>query len=571
VVIRAPGISINPKPYSARNEVHSYGGGAWIVDKGALYFSNFPDGRLYRQGRNAAQPIPITLAPPSNERNWRYADGLIDRPRNRWIGVREDHTDPKQAYPENTLVAVELSSADSHSGTILERGHDFYSSPRLAPDGRRLAWLAWDQPNMPWIGSTLYVADLDETGKPQGAPAALAGGPKESIFQPEWLPDGSAIVYVSDRSGWWNLYIYDCGSREAHCIKSMPAEFARAQWMFGMSMYAFAGPDRLVAAYVKNGLTNLARLDLASGELAQLDVPFTEISSVRANGQGRAVFCGGAPDRPTSVVRLDLASGACEVLKQTTEAATDPAIRRFFTTVKPITFTTGGSRNTAGRKQAYALYYPPANPDFAPRRGERPPLLVRCHGGPTAAASSALNLAIQYWTSRGIAVVDVNYGGSTGYGRAYRDRLHRFWGIVDMEDCIGAAKFLAQHRGIDRRRSVISGGSAGGYTTLAALTFRNYFAGGASYYGISDISALAKHTHKFEAHYLDWLIGRYPKDKELYRARSPLFHAARLSRPVIFFQGDKDPVVPSDQAERMVQALRRRKIPAGYLLFAGEG
>jgi dipeptidyl aminopeptidase/acylaminoacyl peptidase len=565
VVVRAPDCPINSAPYSARTEVHTYGGGAWIVDDGNLYFSNLLDGRLYRQDRNTAQPQPITPAPPSPERNWRYADGLIDRARNRWVGVREDHTDPSRAYPDNSIIAVPLSGSVSSAGIILASGHDFYSSPRLSPDGKRLAWLAWDHPSMPWTASTLYLVALDGDGMPTGEPTEIAGGTEVSLFQPEWSPDGSALFYVSDQSGWWNLYRYDLRARAARCITPMQAEFARAQWNFGMSMYAFAGSDRIVAAYVRDGLTNLARLELASGQFTKLDLPFTEISSVRADARDRAVFCAGAPDTPPSIVQLDLGTGALRILKQATDVDNEPQLKRYFTAVKPISFP------TKGRKKAYGLFYPPANPDFVAPKNELPPLVVKCHGGPTSAASTMLDLRIQYWTSRGIAVVDVNYGGSTGYGRAYRNQLHRAWGIADVDDCINAAKYLARRRSVDRKRSVIAGGSAGGYTTLAALTFRKYFAGGASYYGISDISALAKDTHKFEAHYLDWLIGPYPQARKAYRARSPIFHAQNLSKPVIFFQGDKDPVVPPDQAEKMVRALRRRKIPAGYLLFAGEG
>jgi dipeptidyl aminopeptidase/acylaminoacyl peptidase len=566
VIVRAggPAEGINPQPFSARDEVHSYGGGAWVVDNGNLYFSNFTDGRLYRQDRNTTQPHPITPAPLSLDRNWRYADGFIDRHRNRWIGVREDHTDATQAYPVNTIVAVDLNDSGSSPGTILASGHDFFSSPRLSPDGNRLAWLAWDHPNMPWTSTTLYVVALDHAGIPTGEPAAVAGGGEISLFQPEWAPDGSALFYVSDQSSWWNIYSYDVSHSTTRCIQAMAAEFGRAQWRFGMSTYAFAGPGRVVAAYVKDGLMSLASLDLVAGQINRFELPFTDVSSVRADARGRVVFCGGAPDTPMSVVRLDLNSGAHLILKQATDATHDPNVKRFFTAVTPVRFPTTGRRN------AYALYYPPANPDFTAPKGDRPPLFVRCHGGPTAAAPSALDLRIHYWTSRGIAVADVNYSGSTGYGRRYRNRLHRRWGIVDVDDCVNAAKYLAARRGTDRRRSIISGGSAGGYTTLAALTFRKYFAGGASYYGVSDISALTKDTHKFEAHYLDWLIGPYPKDQKTYRARSPLFHAERVSKPVIFFQGDEDPIVPPNQAEKMVKALRRRKIPAGYLLFAGE-
>ena len=566
VVVRAGGApeGLNPKQFSARNEVHSYGGGAWIVDNGSLYFSNLSDGRLYRQDRNTTQPRPITPAPASAERNWRYADGIIDRHRNRWIGVREDHTNSAQDYPVNTIVAVDLNGSDSSPGTILASGHDFFSSARLSPDGSRLAWLAWDQPNMPWTSTTLHMVAFDRTGVPTGEPIAIADDRETSLLQPEWAPDGSALCYCSDGNGWWNLCGFDLARNVSRCILPIEAEFGRPQWHFGMSTYAFAQSGEVVAAYVKDGLTSLARLNLATGRFSRLDLPFTEIFSVRADANGRVVFCGGAPNIPMSVVRLDLNSGVHLILKQATDLANDQSVKRLFSTVVPVTFP------TTGRRKAHALYYPPSNPDFVAPKRDLAPLVVRCHGGPTAAASSALDLKIHYWTSRGIAVIDVNYGGSTGYGRSYRNRLHRRWGIVDVADCVSAAKYLAAARGIDRKRSVIAGGSAGGYTTLATLTFRKHFAGGASYYGVSDMSALAKGTHKFEARYLDWLVGPYPKDKKIYRARSPVFHPDRISKPVIFFQGDQDPIVPADQTEKMVAALRRRKVSTCYLLFAGE-
>jgi dipeptidyl aminopeptidase/acylaminoacyl peptidase len=397
VIVRAPNSPINSAPYSARTEVHTYGGGAWIVDDGNLYFSNLPDGRLYQQDRNIAQPQPITPAPPSPERNWRYADGLIDRSRNRWVGVREDHTDPNRDYPDNAIVAVPLSGPVSSAGIVLASGHDFYSSPRLSLDCKQLAWLAWDHPNMPWTASTLYMVALDDDGTPTGKSAEIAGGDQVSLFQPEWSPDGLALFYVSDESGWWNIYRYDLDTRAARCITPMQAEFARAQWNFGMSMYAFAGSDRMVAAYVRNGLTSLARLDLGSGQFIKLDLPFTEISSVRADAQDRAVFCAGAPDTPPSIVQLDLGTGALHLLKQATDVGNNTELKRFFTTVKPISFP------TKGRKKAYGLFYPPANPDFVAPKNELPPLVVKCHGGPTSAASTMLDLRIQYWTSRGIA------------------------------------------------------------------------------------------------------------------------------------------------------------------------
>ena len=554
---------VNAAPYNARTRVHEYGGGSWSVAAGTVYFSNFADGRLYRQEADA-QPIVLTPEPPDPEHNWRYADGVIDRARNCFICVREDHTDASKAYPNNTIVAVPLGGSAPAAGRVLAAGHDFFSSPRLSPDGRRLAWLAWDHPNMPWVGTTLYLVALGDDGAPAGAPTVIAGGPGESLFQPEWSPDGSALLFVSDRTGWWNLYRYDLATRATRPLAPMRAEFGQPQWQFGMSTYAFAGRNRLVAAYVENGLGSLALIDLASGALTRLDLPFSYFDTVRADGGDRVVFRGAAYDRPTGIVRLDLASNKHQVLRRTTDIADDEAIKRCLAPVRAIEFPTENG------KTAFALYYPPTNSDYVAPAGDKPPLIVRCHGGPTSAASSALILGIHYWTSRGIGVLDVNYGGSTGYGREYRDRLHLTWGIVDVDDCINGAKFLAARNLVDARRSVITGGSAGGYTTLAALTFRDYFAGGGSHFGVSDPAALAKDTHKFESRYLDWLIGPYPAEAARYKERSPVDHAERLKRPVIFFQGDEDKVVPPNQTEKMVDALRRNRVPVGYFLFSGE-
>jgi dipeptidyl aminopeptidase/acylaminoacyl peptidase len=563
---------ITPTPFNARTRVHEYGGGAWTVHDGTLYFSNFADGRLYRQTAGAA-PQALTPAPPARGRDWRFADGVIDVRRNRWIGVREDHTGDGEAV--NSIVAVDLGSPHPNppphagegregAGRVLASGHDFFASPRLSPDGRRLLWLAWDHPNMPWNGTLLYLAEIGADGTPH-EPQVIAGGPAESIFQPEWSPDNNEIVFVSDRSGWWNLYSFELATRATRPLAPMAAEFGVPQWLLGASTYAFAGPDRIVCAYSEGGLGRLALLDLARGSLTLFELPYTEFGSVRAE-RDRAVFRAGAPDQPASIVALDLASGRCTVLKKATDLIdrADLGIADYLTRVESVEFPT-----TEGLT-AFGLFYPPRNPDYAPPADEKPPLLVKCHGGPTSAASSTLNLGIQYWTSRGIAVLDVNYGGSTGFGRAYRERLHRSWGVVDVDDCVNGAKFLADQGRVDGKRCVISGGSAGGYTTLAALTFRDFFQGGASYYGISDIAALARDTHKFESRYLDWLIGPYPQDQARYRERSPLHHADRLSKPVIFFQGDEDAVVPPNQAEAMVAALRGKGNAVGYFLFAGE-
>lgn len=568
VVVRAGAgdgedVDVTPAPFNVRTRVHEYGGGAWTVEKGALYFSNFADGRLYRLEANSAAAQPLTARPPENSGGWRFADGVIDRGRDRWIGVREDHT--AGGEPVNAIVAVDLAAKGGGPGDILLSGHDFFSSPRLSPDGRRLIWLAWDHPNMPWTGTTLYLAELDDAGATSGEPEIIAGGPDESIFQPEWSPDGDRILFASDRSGWWNLYRFDLAARVSRPIVSRAAEFGAPQWVFGMSTYAFAGPERIVCTYSEAGLWRLGVIDLAAGALRTLETPFTQFGSVRADG-GRAVAIAGAPSLPAGVVEFDLESGRHRTLKKATGILdqADLGIPDYLSPVEAVKFPTENG-NTA-----FGLYYAPRNPDYVAPAGEKPPLLVKVHGGPTSAASSTLNFGIHYWTSRGIAVLDVNYGGSTGFGRAYRDRLHRNWGVVDVDDCVNGAKFLIGQRFVDPKRTVITGGSAGGYTTLAALAFRDVFQGGASHYGVSDAAALARDTHKFESRYMDWLIGPYPEEEELYRERSPLFHAERLSKPVIFFQGDEDAVVPPNQTEAMVAALRSRGTPVGYLLFSGE-
>jgi dienelactone hydrolase len=544
-----------PAPYDVRTRAHEYGGGAWTVANGTLYFSHDKDQRLYRLGRGAAEPEPLTPEGP-----FRYADGVIDARRGLWIGVREDHTVPERE-PANKLVAIGLSPP--HDTRVLAEGHDFYSSPKLSPDGAWLAYLAWDHPQMPWVGTTLYAAPLDAAGMPAGDPIPIAGGSEESIFQPEWSPDGAALFFVSDRTAWWNLYRCAWPSRNIEAVLPMEAEFGLPQWVFGMSTYAFAGASRLVCSYASRGLGRLGVIDVASGKLTPIELPYSEFSSVRAEGD-RVVFRAGSASTPASFVQLELTTGKTEILKKSTALADDPNLARYFSGVEPVEFPTAENRT------AFGLFYPAFNPEYAPPEDDRPPLVVMCHGGPTAAASSTLDLRIQYWTSRGIAVLDVNYGGSTGFGRAYRQRLDGNWGIVDVDDCVHGARHLAYAGRVDGSRSVITGGSAGGYTTLACLTFRDFFRGGASHYGVSDLAALARDTHKFESRYLDSLIGAYPAREDLYRERSPVLHAERLSVPVIFFQGEEDRVVPPNQAESMLEKLREKGLPVGYMLFSGE-
>ena len=548
---------VTPQPFNARTRVHEYGGGAATAHQGVVFFSNFADQRLYRQEAAEATPTPLTPA----EGGWRYADGLFDARRRRWIGVREEHAAGGAVH--NALVAVDPVAPGP--GRVLAGGHDFFASPALSPDAARLAWLSWDHPNMPWVGTQLRLATIADDGSLAEA-RLVAGGPAESIFQPQFSPDG-ALYFVSDRSGWWNLYRCDPTSGEVRPLCPRAAEFGQAQWVFGQSSYAFLSPDRLVCAYAEGGRTRLAQLDIATGTFAPIALPYSEFGSIRAAGE-RIVCIASAPDNPPAIVTIDTVSGAVEVLRRSAPAAAEEGLRRYFSLPRHLAFP------TANGLTAYANYYPPANPDFAPPADEKPPLVVKCHGGPTASASSSLSLGIQYWTSRGIAVLDVDYGGSTGYGRAYRERLQGAWGVVDVQDCVAAARHVIAEGLADGERAVITGGSAGGYTVLAALArsdvFGDVFRGGASYYGVSDVAALARDTHKFESRYLDWLIGPYPERADLYQERSPLTHADKLRRPVIFFQGADDRVVPPNQTEMMVEALRSRGIPTGYLLFAGE-
>ena len=567
VVVRADlfgghATDVTPKPYNARTRVHEYGGASWTLADGSIYFSNFADGRLYHQGSSASEPVPLTHGPTVRERQWRFADGIIDRWRQRWVGVREDHS--AGGEPINTIVAVDLQPPGRDPGRVLVGGHDFFASPRLSSDGRWLVWLAWDHPNMPWNGTTLFLSQLDEAGNVTD-PMSIAGSVSESIFQPEWSPDDRGIFFVSDRSNWWNLYRFDLASRTSEPLAPMAAEFGVPLWRLGASTYACVGPDQIVCAYSTGGLDHLAVLELRAKALQPFETPFTEFSSVRADGN-RAVCRAGAPNHPASIVMLDMTSGAHRVLKKETDLLDQSELRiaDYLSTVKSVEF------STTNGDSAYGLFYPPHNPEYAGPADELPPLLVKCHGGPTASASSVLDLTTQFWTSRGIAVLDVNHRGSSGFGRAFRNRLHINWGIVDVDDCINGAKFLVAEGLVDDKRMVIRGGSAGGYTTLASLVFRDFFHGGASYYGVSDVAALARETHKFESRYLGWLIGPYPQAQDRYRERSPLYHVDQLSKPVIFFQGADDAIVPPNQAKALVEALRRKGKPVGYFLFSGE-
>lgn len=543
---------VTPPGFNVRTRVHEYGSGSYTVGDGVVYFANFADQRVYRQRPGEA---PQAITP---ETALRYADFIVDTARERLICVREDHR-PAGRETINTLVALPFEGGEQR---VLAEGNDFYAAPRLSPDGRRLAWLTWNHPNMPWDGTELWTADVAADGSLHNR-QLMAGGPAESIFQPEWSPDG-VLHFISDRSGWWNLYRLPGGDVPAECLYAMDADFGMAQWVFGLGTYAFESPSRIVCAYTRDGQAHMARLDTAAGTLTPLDLPYALAFPSHGRivaGQGRLAYIGTSATRPSAVVLFDSAGGH-QVLRASTTVAIDDG---YIALAQSIEFPTENGLT------AYGYYYPPRNRDYEAPAGELPPLIVTSHGGPTSATTGDWDLAVQYWTSRGFAFLDVNYGGSTGYGRAYRQRLNDNWGIVDVDDCINGARYLAARGLVDGERLIIRGGSAGGYTTLCAITHHDVFRAAASYFGVSDAEALARDTHKFESRYTDNLIGPYPERKDIYVARSPIHVADRCSAALILFQGLDDEVVPPNQSEAMFTAARNKELPVAYISFEGEG
>jgi dipeptidyl aminopeptidase/acylaminoacyl peptidase len=543
-----------PPPFNARTRVHEYGGGSYRVHNGTVLAANFSDQRLYRLDPDR-EPRPITPEPPTLAA-LRYADATLD-PSGTWlVCVRESHDGERVT---NELVA--LPADGSAPPRVLASGRDFYASPRLDPDGRRLVWLEWDHPRMPWDGTECRLAGFDPAaGRLVGEPSLVAGGPEESVAQPSWSPDG-VLHLISDSTGWWNLYRSADGRLDA--LAPMDAEFAMPQWTLDQSTYAFLPDGTIACAYGRGPVWRLGLVKPGGGGVAPLDLPFTSYypPRLRTTAGGRIATFAGSATQAAALVTVDPATGEYQVVRRSRDPNLDPAE---LSVPRPIEFPTEGGQT------AYALYYPPTNPRFQAPAGELPPLLVTSHGGPTAQVVDQLSLSVQYFTSRGFAVVDVDYGGSTGYGRAYRQRLAGQWGIVDTQDCINAARHLADRGLADPKRLAIRGGSAGGYTTLCALTFHDVFGAGASYFGVADAETLARDTHKFESRYLDGLIGPYPQAADLYRQRSPIHHTELLSCPVILLQGLQDAVVPPAQAEQMAEALNAKGIPYAYLAFDGE-
>ncbi|MCJ7739327.1 MAG: prolyl oligopeptidase family serine peptidase, partial [Anaerolineae bacterium] len=518
--------------------------------EGTVYFSNFTDQALYRQD-GAGTPTRITPAPlmPLAQR---YADGRVTPDGKSLVCVRESHLDDGTVINEIVVLPTDGSS----SPAVIASGYDFYSTPRISSDGNWLAWLCWNHPLMPWDGTELWVAPL-ETGASLGAARQIAGGPQESIIQPEWNPEG-ILHFVSDRSNWWNLYreIDD----QIDALAPMAAEFGGPQWVFGMSRYTFLGNGHIACIYKQGGFDYLGVIEPGEASVTSLPCAFTSMSSLSTDGTALWLI-GASPTQGPTVLRIDPTDGRVQEVQRAAEIDINPL---YISTPEAIEFPTEND------KTAHAFYCAPTNPDYAAPDDELPPLLVITHGGPTGATEAQLSLVTQYWTSRGFGVVDVNYGGSSGYGREYRERLRGAWGIVDVEDCINAAQFLISQGRADPKRIGIRGGSAGGYTTLRALTWKQFFAVGASYFGLAELEAFVHDTHKFESRYGDGLIGPYPEYRDRYFDRSPVNFTDKLNCPLILFQGLEDKIVPPSQAEIMVAALKSMRMPYAYIAYEGE-
>ena len=553
-----------PDGFNARSRVHEYGGGAYVAWQGRVLFSNFSDQRIYvaaPDGRGGFLP-PSPITPPGQA--WFYADAVVDAPRARLVCVREDHGGPGE--PVNTIVAVPLPWLRENDGDadidVLASGDDFYATPRVSPDGRRLSWLAWRHPQMPWDGTELRVAGFDARGALTGE-ERVAGGPGESIYQPGWSPDGE-LCFASDRDGWWRLYRWSPAERAVRRVMADPpadAEFGRPHWVFGAATWAFLDRSTLAAAYTRRGRWRLALVNVHDGSWRPIPTDI-EPHDWLASSPGGVLTVGGTATMADAVVRIEPATGTADVLRPSSSLHPDP---------EDISIAEAIEFPTSDGEVAHAFFYSPRNARHEGPPGERPPLIAICHGGPTTATTPTLDLKIQFWTSRGFAVVDVNYRGSSGYGRGYRRRLNGAWGVVDVADMVHACRHLAAAARVDGERLAIRGGSAGGYTALAALAFHpGVFRAGASYYGVSDIEVLARDTHKFEARYLDGLVGPYPEMAALYRERSPIHAVDRIASPLILFQGLEDKVVPPNQSEMMADAVRRKGLPVAYLTFEGE-
>lgn len=539
---------LTPPGFNARSRVHEYGGAASLISGELIVVSDFVTGRLNRV------VAPEQVEPFTPERAWRYADAIHDVARNRLIAVREDHEDETVASHgewNNDLVAIDLGTGDV---SVLVAGADFYAAPRLSPDGSTLAWLEWRHPNMPWDGTELNLASVAPDGS-LGEARIVAGSHGDWISQPRWSPEG-VLHFAAEPEGWMNLFRLVDGRIET--VTSFEAEFAPPDWLFGYAGYEFMADGSILAIARSSGRDQLVKVD-RDGGLSPIDLPYTEMQWLSIDGD-RVVLRGAGPARPACVIEIDSTGSATELRL----GAPNTPNREDVAIPQHIEFPTTGGR------LAYGNFYAPTNRSFVGPAGELPPLIVTSHGGPTAAAFSGFQTGLQLFTSRGYAVLDVDYGGSTGYGKDYRKRLEGEWGIVDVDDCVAGARHLAEQGLVDGERLAIRGGSASGFTTLAALAFTDEFDAGCTYYGIGDLRAFVKDTHKFESRYLESLVGPWPEAKQLYLDRSPSLHAEKITAPVLVQQGAEDKIVPQSEAERIVDALFERRVPHAYLLFPGE-
>ena len=542
-------IDLLPSPFSHHSSVHEYGGMAYTIHDAYLYFVNAADQRIYRQHLDTlGTPIAITPVGP-----WRFADLIVDAQHQRLIAVCEEHQDQQEA--ENYLVTIALND-DRASIKKLQSGADFYAYPRLSPDQTRLCWIQWSHPNMPWDSSELCLANLSQTGISK--PRVVAGSQgDEAIFQPHWSPDNN-LYFVSDKTNWWNIYRFD-GSKNIPVL-ALDGEFATPLWQFGMATYDFIDTNTIACLWTDKGLWHSGFIDIATAQLSPIISPYSSMHALTCH-QGCLYTIAGAAALPNQLISINQEA----VITTIYAPATLDVETTNLAQPTSIFFPSGN------HQMVHAFFYHPTSASYCGQANELPPVIVMCHGGPTGATDSGLNLKLQYWTSRGFAVVDINYRGSTGFGRTYRQALGGAWGLADVEDTQNAVHYLAQQKKIDAQRCLIRGGSAGGYTVLSALTFTDTFKAGASLYGIGDLETLATDTHKFESRYLDSLIGPYPERKDIYIARSPIHHAEGLNCPVIFLQGLEDKVVPPNQAEMMVELLRSKGIKVAHVTFADEG
>ena len=543
-----------PKPYSHSSRVHEYGGMAYAISDDSLYFVNASDQRIYKtdlSGENEPRPITgLSLQ--------RFADLVIDSNNQRIIAVCEEHEgDSGEQEPENYLVAVSLNT-ENPSVTKLETGADFYAYPRISPDQKTLCWIQWQHPNMPWDCTQLWQASINSDGSLTDKTLVAGASNNESIFQPQWSPDNQ-LYFVSDRNNWWNIYRAE--SDGCTPVLEIEAEFATPLWQFGMSTYDFVNAQTIGCLWTDQGIWHSGFIDITSGQLSKVDCSYSSIHAACCF-QGSLYMVAGAAAIASEVVSVTSSDQTLNTIYAPATPDIDP---QGLSQPQSILFPTNGG------EQVHAFFYPPANEAYCGEDNELPLVIALCHGGPTGATDSGLNLKIQYWTSRGFAVVDINYRGSTGFGRSYRQSLAGAWGIADVQDSQSAIDYLTAENKIDPERCIIRGGSAGGYTVLSALTFTDTFKAGASLYGIGDLETLATDTHKFESRYMDSLIGPYPERKDIYLARSPIHHAEGLNCPVIFLQGLEDKVVPPNQAEMMVKLLEEKGIKVGHVTFPDEG